>query len=167
MTLLLLGTVSATQAEPLEININTSESLTVSCGDSGTAVLNFGTIGRSSSYDGSGSVVIEAEMGAKPSTQNNQFLLDGSGGVLACVVTREVGTSSPLTVTLSAGYKELENNTIELKGHSLASQSLSATLTLRNVGTTIYVGGNLSIKSKQQASAQLYVSQPITLTVSE
>lgn len=148
--------------------------LGVECGSS----LSFGSIARGATYAGGGTVTISATASATPSTSDPQLILAG-GSALSCTVTGATNNALSSFV-LSGGGGTASGSTltgVTLTGATASNQTLSADLTAA-LGSgvdvaVVVIGGTLTVKAggetsdSTKASAQVYTSTPITLTVTE
>jgi len=130
-------------------------------------VLSFGTIGRASNYIGGGELVIgTTSQTIAAATTDNDLILSGSSAPIECAVS---GYSADATGSQPA----FDRDDVTLFGLADDTKTLSVRLGSGGAGMNgtdgekFYIGGDLTIPSGETAPADIYTSEPVTVTVTE
>ena len=159
--------MAASGSDTFTASATLADALIVDCG---AGVLNFGTIGRGTTYTaGTDTVVVDSATAGSATTTSTALVLSGTSGRLACTVSGLALDSDTITPT----FEGLTDNEVTLAGADGAEgDDLVVTLTTSvttpaSNAATLYIGGTLAMEDASAAVAGVYTSSPVTVTVVE
>ncbi len=156
--------MAATGADTFTVSATLADSLIVDCG---SGVLNFGTIGRGTSYvAGSDTVVVNSATEGSATTSSTALVLSGTSGRLTCTVSGLAESSTSISDDVGGDPVTLIGSGTAAGDDLVVTLETTVTEPASNAAN-LYIGGSLTMEDASAAVAGPYTSAPVTVTVTE